>query len=323
MRRVVVTFLKGFVIGGANVIPGVSGGTMAFITGVYEPIIEGLRKFDLDALRLLLRGDLAGFSTRVNLGLFVPLGLGAVVSVLTLAKLLKFLLIGYEVWVWAFFFGLILASVPYVGRMVGRWSVGPKLGLLVGTLVALGLAFLSNGAANNEFWYLGICGVVAMCSMIVPGLSGSYVLMLMGNYQLIMLDAVNDLRQLDFAAALPILVPVGVGAVFGLVMFAHLLGYLLKRFRGTVIAILTGFVAGSLLTIWPWKAPVYLRDEFGEVVTKNGEAKVLGYEWLAPAANVESLVAVGLILAGCLTIIAIEKVGSSNTRRTAQGEELF
>ena len=169
-------FLKGFAMGAANVIPGVSGGTIAFITGIYERLIEAIKGFDLTTLRLAAKFRFREAAERVDLRFLVGIGLGVMASVLSLAKVLKWAMESSsttERALWAFFFGLILASLPAVGKMVRRWSVGPVLVLLLGAAVAVAMAFLSPASENTNPLYLTLCGVVAMCSMIIPGLSGS------------------------------------------------------------------------------------------------------------------------------------------------------
>lgn len=244
-------------MGAANVIPGVSGGTIAFITGIYERLIDALKSFDLKAVRYLLKFDLGGFAKHVDFGFLTALGLGVVASILTLAKVLKEAYKHEPIMVDAFFFGLILASIFSVGRLVKKWRFVEIVALLLGLGAAVSLAFLSPASENSSPAYLSLCGVAGMCSMIIPGISGSFILLLMGNYQLIVLDAVNDLRQMNFADSLPILIPVVVGAVVGLVALSHILSWLFKRYHDTAVALIAGFVAGSLVIIWPWKSAIY------------------------------------------------------------------
>lgn len=252
-----MTFLKGFAMGAANVIPGVSGGTIAFITGIYERLIDALKSFEPKAFRMLFQLDIRGFARQVDLFFLMALGLGVLASVLTLAKILKGAYADHPVLVNAFFFGLILASLFYVGRMVKRWGFLQIIALVLGIAIAALLAFQSPAAENSNPLYLALCGVAGMCSMIIPGISGSFVLLLMGNYRLIVLDAVDDLRQFNLSDCLPILVPVGIGAVVGLFTLSHILSWMFRKFHDTAVALITGFVAGSLVVIWPWKVAVY------------------------------------------------------------------
>ncbi|MCB1229561.1 MAG: DUF368 domain-containing protein [Verrucomicrobiae bacterium] len=298
-----IVFLKGAAMGAANVIPGVSGGTVAFITGIYERLINGIKGFGVHSLKLLLTGRFAEFAKATDLGFLIALGLGVVVSILSLAKVLDFLFEKHAVHVWAFFFGLILASILFVGAKVKRWSAGPIVGFLAGAGVAIAIALLKPASENASIPYLLICGVVAMASMIMPGLSGSFVLLLMGNYQLIMIDSVSKLTDLDLSA-LKILIPVGIGAVIGLVSLSHFLSWVFRRFHDLAVAVLTGFVAGSLLIIWPWKAEVIQTFGAGE----TAKEKVIGYDWHLPSLNSETFIAIGMIVAGFLLVWLMEKL---------------
>jgi putative membrane protein len=297
-------FLKGFAMGAANVIPGVSGGTIAFITGIYERLIDALKSFNIKALRYALKWDLKGFARHVDLGFLMALGLGVVSSIFTLAKVLKFAFEHYPTMVWAFFFGLIFASIYSVGKMVKHWRVAEVLSLLVGLGAAVSLAFMTPAEPNAHPLYLGLCGVAAMCSMIIPGISGSFVLLLMGNYKLIMLDAVDNLRQMHFAESLPLLIPVGIGAVLGLVALSHLLSWLFKRYHDTMVSLITGFVAGSLVIIWPWKT-------VGEFIMVKGKMKVISWNWELPDfSNTATWWAMALLLAGVGVMVVMEKLSA-------------
>lgn len=295
-------FLKGFAMGAANVIPGVSGGTVAFITGIYERLIDSLKSFDVKAIRLLLKLDIKAFAAHVDLAFLLTLGSGVLVSVFTLAKVLKWAFADHPVLVGAFFFGLIFASIFSVGKMVKRWRTTEVVALVVGLVIAVGLAFMSPAGENTNLFYLLACGVASMCSMIIPGISGSFILLLMGNYQLIMLDAVNDLRQLNLAASLPILIPVGIGAVLGLVVLSHILSWLFKRYHDTAVSLITGFVAGSLVIIWPWKS-------VAESVTVKGKEKVIAWQRELPDfSETGSWGALAVMLVGVALIALMEKL---------------
>ncbi len=292
-------FLKGFAMGAANVIPGVSGGTIAFITGVYDRLINALKSCDISALKLILTGRFADFAKKIDLWFLVSLGLGAVTSILTLAKVLKHAYVAYPILVSAFFFGLILASIFSVARMVKHWGRREVVALSIGLAIAVGLSFLSQAAENSNPFYLAVCGVAAMCSMIIPGVSGSFILLLMGNYKLIMLNAVDDLRQFHLAEALPVLVPVGIGAVIGLVALSHVLSWLFRKYHDVAVSLITGFVAGSLVIIWPWKEPVYSADFPDKVIT---------WKRMLPALESSTSYAALWIIIGIALIVVMEKV---------------
>ncbi len=299
LSRYGALMLKGYAMGAANVIPGVSGGTIAFITGIYEELIHSIKSFDVQALQLLLKGRVKAFSEHTNLPFLLAVFLGVGLSVFTLAALLSYAFEHHEVLTMAFFFGLILASIYFVGKHVSRWSFGAVFMLVLGTALAVGIALLNPANPNDGFLYLFVCGIVAMCSMILPGLSGSFVLLIMGNYWLI-LTAAKD-RDIDM------LIPVALGAGFGLIAFSHLLDYVLKRFHNQTVGLLTGFVLGSLLIIWPWKHTLT-----EERLLPDGEVKVaeVGYEWLLPAVNGEFFAALGLIVVGALLVWGIEQFGA-------------
>jgi putative membrane protein len=238
-----------------------------------------------------------------------------VVSVASLAKLLGYLFAHHPILIWAFFFGLILASVYYVGKTVSHWGAGPILALFCGLAVAVAIAMVKPAAENTHTFYLVLCGIVGICSMIIPGLSGSFVLILMGNYFLI-LNALSELvsagLSLDFGAMvgpIKIFIPVMVGVVLGLVGFSHFISWLFRRFRDVAVSLLTGFVAGSLMIIWPWKDHVYQLAEDGSPILKSdGEKVVQGYDWYLPSlAQGLTWMALGLIVIGVMLVILMER----------------
>jgi len=303
MKEYVGLFFKGVAMGAANVIPGVSGGTIALITGIFEKLIHSIKSIDIVALKFLFSGKLKQFVDRVNLYFLVAVFLGIAVSILTLAKLLGFLFENYPVLIWSYFFGLILASVYFVGRRINKITIGVVVAFIVGTAIALVITLLSPATPNGDFYYLFLCGIVAICSMILPGLSGSFVLILMGNYELVFIKAVNDFD-------VKILGPVVLGSIVGLIAFSHLLSWIFHRFKEVTISLLTGFILGSLSILWPWKENIYQTDEFGNLLLKNnGEPIIQGYERILPDnLNPEVLIAVGLIITGIISIWLLEKM---------------
>jgi putative membrane protein len=304
--------LKGAGMGAANVIPGVSGGTIALITGIFEELIDSIKSFDLKAIKLLFTGKLKEFSRHVNLWFLVAVFLGVAISILSLAKLLEYLFANYPVYVWAFFFGLILASVYFIGRTIHRWNAPVIVSLLIGTGVAVVISVLNPASENDHFLYLLICGVVAVCSMILPGLSGSFVLILLGNYELVMINAVSHFK-------LDILIPVVLGAAAGLILFSHFLSWVFKKYRNETISLLTGFILGSLAVLWPWKDPIYKLDAAGQVLTKSdGKMVIASYERFLPETiNSEVLLAIVFAVIGIIVIWVVEKFAG-----TIQEEEI-
>lgn len=268
-RNYLMLVLKGIGMGAADVIPGVSGGTIAFITGIYEELIGSIRSFDLTALRKLLRLDLRGFWRHVNGNFLVSVLLGIGISIFSLAKLMKYLLETHPIFVWSFFFGLIIASSWLVAREVKRWSVGTVIALVVGAAAAYLITVLNpvQTLTNPSWWFIILSGAIAICAMILPGISGAFILLLMGMYSFI-IGAVSSFQWL-------VLVLFAVGAVAGIISFSHLLSWLLARFHGLTVALLTGFMVGSLNKIWPWKQTLETYTDSHGVIQPLVERNIL------------------------------------------------
>jgi len=292
-------------MGAANVIPGVSGGTIAFVTGIYDRLISSLKSIDVKALKLLKSFEIKALLDHIDAKFLVALFVGAAVGIVSFGKVLKYLVEkdnhALEIYVWGFFFGLILASVWLVGKTIKSWDIASILMFVIGVSVAVSLAFLGQSAENANPLYLILCGVVAMSSMLLPGLSGSFVLILMGNYYLIMLDSVanKDIKILGL---------VGFGAVIGFVILSRVISFLLNKFENVTISGLTGFILGSLVTIWPWKTVVR------EVLVAGEKTKevIQGYEnWTLPTfeTNQDVLVILFMLL-GFGLVFGVEWVGN-------------
>ncbi len=288
-------------MGAANVIPGVSGGTIALITGIFEKLINSIKSFDFKAVKLLFSGKFKEFTAYTDLSFLIAVFIGIGISIVSLARILDYLFVNHPVYIWSYFFGLILASVYFVGKTISKYTVSVILFFIFGTAIAIFISILNPAAENDSFFYLLICGVVAMCSMILPGLSGSFVLILMGNYELVMIDAVNEFN-------LKILGTLLLGAVAGLLAFSHLLSWILKKFKALTIAVLTGFILGSLSIIWPWKNEIFKTDKLGNQILISGEPIIQGYERYIPETfNTQIIIALCLMILGIISIWAIEK----------------
>ena len=292
-------------MGAANVIPGVSGGTIAFVTGIYDDLIASLKAFDLKAIKLLFTGKFKEFFDHINFSFLIVLFAGIGIGLVSFGKVLKWAVNYeshvYEIFVWAFFFGLILASVFSVGKTIKQWSIGVIIATLCGVVVAVSLVFVGQASENAAMWYLLLCGAIAMASMLLPGLSGSFVLMLMGNYYLIMLEAVPnwDIKILAF---------VGIGAVVGFVVLSRVISYLLGKFEKVTIGTLTGFIFGSLVTIWPWKT--VLRETLVGSTGKEKEV-ISGFSnWRFPNFETQDWFLIVTILAGALLVVLVEYFGN-------------
>lgn len=240
--------LKGMGMGAADVVPGVSGGTIAFISGIYEELIFSIRSVNMASLKLLFQGKLHAFSKSINLPFLLALVLGIGISVLSLAKLMTYLLEHYAILTWAFFFGLIIASAWLVAKSITKWNMATIFALLAGIVVAYLITELTPAATPDELWFIFICGMVAICAMILPGVSGAFILLMMGKYAYI-LGAIDTLNFKILATFL-------CGATIGIVSFSNVLAYFLKHFHNATVAVLTGFMIGSLNKVWPWKEVV-------------------------------------------------------------------
>ncbi len=300
MKEYLIYILKGLGVGIANIIPGVSGGTIALIVGIFIRLINAIKSFNLQAARLLFRGEWKEFAKQTDFWFLVSIFTGVAIAIVLLARIFGFLFDNYPVYIWAYFFGLVLASVYFVGKRVDHWTVGVIVFFIIGTAIAVVITFFNPAHENSHPLYLFLCGVVAVCSMILPGLSGSFILILMGNYQLVAIDAINNR---DFG----ILLPVALGAVIGLVAFSHILSWVFKNYKDQTIALLTGFILGSLNILWPWKNPVYLTNQAGDFIMKHGEKVIARYESiLPPTMNTEVWIAIVIMVFGILSIVALE-----------------
>jgi putative membrane protein len=303
LKNNIANFLKGFAMGTANVIPGVSGGTIALITGIFERMINSLKSFNFGALKLLLKGDFKAFVSHTDLGFLSVVMLGMIVSIFTVAKLLSFLFLNYPIFIWSYFFGLIIASIWLVGKTISTYNTTVILFIILGTAIAASITILSPARENDSFLYLVICGVVAICSMILPGISGSFVLVLMGNYALV-LRSITELNITNLAA-------IAIGCAIGLPAFSHLLSWLYKQYKNQTIAVLTGFILGSLAVIWPWKlsfdntGSLLSANEFGALLTPD--SKVFSYERIMPDLDGLFVVAIIIAVLGFLSIYILEK----------------
>ena len=257
--------VQGVFIGAANIVPGVSGATIALICGVFTRLVFSLRALDLQALRLLLRGRYRELARHADLPFLLSVSAGIVLGNFLLARVLEYLFAFYALYTWAFFLGLIVVSLVFVGR--GIRSVFSAFLCFCGVAAALLLAALPPAAPNPAFGYLLLCGVLGIASMMLPGLSGSYVLILLGNYQLVMIEGVSRFR-------LEILAPFLLGVALGALAFAQILGRLLQKYDSQTMALLCGFIGGSLVNLWPWKQPIM--QDFG------GKSKLVGYNYELP-----------------------------------------
>ncbi|RED47959.1 DUF368 domain-containing protein [Seonamhaeicola aphaedonensis] len=295
-----VISLKGLAMGAADVVPGVSGGTIAFISGIYEELITALNNINLSLLRTLKKEGVQAAWSQLNGNFLLALFIGIGISVLSLAKGLEWVLKHHPILIWSFFFGLVLASVLFIGKQIKQWNLGIIISLTLGAFVAYYITIIpSLASSNSSHLFLFFAGALAVCAMILPGISGAFILVLLGAYQPV-LEAVNNK---DIKSILII----GFGAVIGLLSFSKLLKWLFKNYHNLTLAILTGFILGSLNKIWPWKKVLSYRTN------SKGEQVPFLEESISPFSldgDNQILFALGLMIFGFITIFILEKLGS-------------
>ena len=286
---------KGFCMGAADVVPGVSGGTMAFILGIYEELIDAIRSFDLESLKLFFSAKIRDFLGHTHWRFLLALGCGILLAIFSLSKALSWLLQNEPVLIWSFFLGLILASVVTVVKRVQSWRLSTWCSLLAGLAGIYLLVGMVPGATPNAPWFLFVSGALAICAMILPGISGSFILVLLGKYQYI-LGAVNERNFL-------VLIIVAAGACVGLAAFSRLLGWLLTRYHDYMVAFLTGLMLGSLRKVWPFKETLESIVGSGGKVVPIVQENILPTQWTG-----EVTFAIALAVVGFLVVLVLDRM---------------
>ena len=296
-----ILVFKGMAMGAADVVPGVSGGTIAFISGVYEELIATLNSINLNSLKTLKLQGVSATWKKINGNFLLALFGGILLSILSLSKLVAWLLHEEPVLLWAFFFGLVLASIIFVLKKINQWNSAVFLGLILGGVFAYQLTQLNALGNSDSNWYLFLSGAIAICAMILPGISGAFILVILGSYANV-LQALND----KDIAKITIFMT---GALIGILSFSRLLKWLFKRFKNVTLAVLTGFMIGALSKIWPWKRALSFR------LNSKGINVPLNEECVSPLSfdgNPQILSAFTLMVFGFLMILVLEKIGSKN-----------
>jgi putative membrane protein len=297
VKKYIVLFFKGLAMGVGNIIPGVSGGTIALITGIFERFIYALKSYNLSAFKMLYKGNWKGFVLQTDFYFLISVGLGMLTALLSLAKAFEYLFLHYPVFIWSFFFGLILASIYYVIIMVEKWSFSSIFSLIFGIISGVIFLFINPASPNDNIFFLFISGAISIVGMILPGLSGSFLLVLMGNYELTMIDGISTMN-------IRILLPFVLGAIAGLVGFSYILAYVYKRYKNQTLALIAGFIIGSLIVIWPWKKFFYKLDSEGNILhNSDGMPVVLRYLPKIPEQfNNEVIIAIIFAITGIFLI---------------------
>jgi putative membrane protein len=298
----IILLLKGMSMGAADVVPGVSGGTIALITGIYEELIASLKSFSLDALRILFRKGLREFWRHINGSFLVAVFSGILISIFSLARILKWLLIDHPVLVWSFFFGLIIASAIIVIRSIEKWDLQRLVSLFAGITIMVLVTMFSPAETTDAYWFVFLSGAIAVCAMILPGISGAFILLILGKYQFV-LAAISEFD-------IPVIVIFGLGVIIGLLSFANFLSWLLKKYHDTTIAMLAGFIIGSVNKIWPWKETLTTRiNSHGDVVPMMQKNILPGTYYDLYDSESHILVAILCALAGFILVIILERTG--------------
>jgi putative membrane protein len=290
-RNYPLLFAKGMAMGAADVVPGVSGGTIAFISGIYSELVDSLKAINPNVLSVFVRhGPIAAWRA-INGSFLTVLFSGVLVSVFSLARVVKFLLENQPVLIWSFFFGLIVASIIYVMKQQRHWGLLQILGLVTGALLAAASAFSPPLAIEVTPLSLFCSGMIAICAMILPGVSGSFLLLLMGVYPAV-IEAITELNLVLLGAF-------GLGAAVGLMAFSHVLSWLLHHHRATTLSVLVGFLVGSLTAVWPWKET--LPDRGGHLMLPSTYAVEVGHAQVGPA--------IALMVLGLGLVLILEYLG--------------
>ncbi|WP_111683560.1 DUF368 domain-containing protein [Winogradskyella tangerina] len=317
--------IKGLAMGAANKVPGVSGGVVAFVAGFYEEFIYSLQRVNKTAFKLLINGRFSSFYNYIN-GRFIGLlFLGMVISYFSVSKLLDYLIVNYELYVWSAFFGMILGSIYYISKDFKAWNRNTIIALILGTAIGISISFLDPATENDNLWFVFICGIVSVSGMTLPGFSGSFILILLGNYVLLLVDSVNALYDsitdifsgnFDFVndpvrvRMLKVLSVFTLGSVTGLVTFSHILNYILKHYKNITLATLVGFIVGSLGLVWPWKKTIYKTNSDGSfILDSTGSQIVENYIRFFPEPTTETYIAIAYIVVGILIVLGLEWYG--------------
>lgn len=290
--------LKGMAMGAADVVPGVSGGTIAFISGIYEELITSINNVDISLFKTLRKDGLSAFWKKLNGNFLVALFLGIAISVFSLAKFISWLLVTQPILVWSFFFGLVVASVFFVGKSIEAWTWKTVGMFILGTALAYFVTILPPSHSVETLPFLFFCGALAICAMILPGISGAFILVLLGSYKTI-LDAVHER---DFK----IIITVALGAVFGLLSFSRLLKWMFNHHKNMTLAVLTGFILGSLNKIWPWKQ-ILETETFGDKIITVSEQNISPFAF---DGDNQLILALILAILGFSLIFVLEKIAS-------------
>lgn len=299
-----IILLKGIAMGAADVVPGVSGGTIAFISGIYEELLSSISAINFATLKLLKKEGVKAAWRSINGNFLLALLSGIFISIISLAKLISWLLENKPIMVWSFFFGLVLASILYVGKQIEKWNAVTIILLIIGAVAAYFITTLQPAIENTSLLFYFIAGALAICAMILPGISGSFILVLLGAYKPV-LDAIHnrDIKLIGIVA---------IGAVVGLLSFSKLLRWLFDHHKNYTLAVLTGFILGSLNKIWPWKETLTWRLNSHGIKVPFNEQSISPFSFEGDS---QLMMAIILSIIGFSVIILLEKLASISNKK--------
>jgi len=317
--------IKGLGMGAANKVPGVSGGVVAFVAGFYEEFIYSLQRVNKTALKLLINGRLKSFYRYINGKFLSLLFLGMIVSYFSVSKILDYFLETHELYVWSLFFGMIIGSIYYINKDFRDWNFKSILSLIIGISLGIAISFLDPAKENDNLMFVFFCGIISVSGMTLPGFSGSFILILLGNYILLLVNSVNALYDTflelvtgDFSfirnevriRLLKVLTIFTVGSIVGLISFSHVLSYVLKHYKSITTASIIGFIVGSLGVVWPWKKTMFqVQDDGSFSLDSRGRQIISNYERFLPPMETQTYIAIGYIILGILLVLALERYG--------------
>lgn len=303
IRKYVLTYLKGMGMGAADIVPGVSGGSIALITGIYEELLDSINSFNGDSLKLLLKFEFKAFFKAINGAFLISLFLGILTSIFSLSKLITYLMAEHPIPLWSFFCGLILVSAFLILKDIKKWSIGVIIALIIGTVAAYFITELPPTSSPDALWFTFLAGAIAICAMILPGISGSFILLILGKYEPIL----HAVSERDFVT----LAVFALGCIVGLLSFSRVISWLLKHYYSITIGLLSGFMLGSINKLWPWKIVTAYRT------SSSGEEKPFLTKNLFPSDYLDQtgfepklLLAVSAFLFGIILVYGIDRLAA-------------
>ncbi len=322
IKEKLIIVLKGVAVGVANKVPGVSGGLVAFVLGFYEEFIDSLQKFNVEGVNLIKQGEFKIFYKHINGQFLGLLLLGMIVSYFSVSRILDYLLNHYEIYVWSLFFGLIIGSLLFIYRRVESLKLETFFWTLLGFIFGLSLSLITPAGQNENLFFVFICGIVSVVGMTLPGFSGSFILMLMGNYVLLLVDSVNALyitlsnlflgkfeilTDPYLCNMLKILLVFSFGSLVGLILFSNILKFVLKKYKNKTLSTIMGFIAGSLGVVWPWKNKIYKSNLNGEfIIDSFNNKQIIDYNLYIPNLSNETYLGIVCILLGIIIVFIID-----------------